>query len=294
MIITEANLEKLRSGFATTFQAGLSMEADVEDAITEVVNSSTKLQTYGFLGDMPVFRKWIGEKRIKSIQEKAYVLANDDFEITIGIQKNKIKDDNLGLYGPMVRGWGRNAGRLRPQLVFQALRDGNIRPCYDGQNFFDVSHPLEDGSFYSNMSAVGGAQPWYLVDASQTWKPIIYQDRQSPEFAMVTNPEDSHVFKTGEYLMGAEARGAAGYTYYQMAYRSTQPLTGPNYIAARDAMMNQKDSEGEPMGIMPTHIVVGVSNRQAAIELFQKPNLVGGESNTLNGEVVILLAKRLP
>jgi phage major head subunit gpT-like protein len=295
MIINEANLEKLRSGFSTRFNAGLKRADDAHVAITEKVPSTARIETYGFLGDMPVMRRWIGEKRIKSLGEKSYVLANEDFEVTIGIHKNKIKDDNLGLYGAQVQGWGTNAKNLPDQLVFEALGAGHTRPCFDGQNFFDTNHPVgDDGAVASNKSAAGASQPWFLIDASQPMNPILYQEREAPHFHMVTDMTDSHVFKTGEYLMGAEARGAAGYTYWQMAYRSTLPLNDVNYKAARDAMMALKDDVGEPLGIQPTHIVVGVSTRQQAKDLFEKANLAGGESNVLNGEVAILYAKRLP
>ena len=295
MIISNATLEKLRSGFSTLFQAGLKDADEVHGLISTRVSSATKIETYGFLGDMPIFRRWVGEKRVKSLGEKAYTLINEDFEATIGIHKNKIKDDNLGLYGPIVTGWGQNAAKLPSQLIFEALSTGHQKVCYDGQNFFDTDHPVgDDGAIVSNMSAAGGASPWYLIDASQPMKPILYQVREEPHFHMVTDMQDTEVFKTGEYLMGAEARAAAGYTYWQMAYRSTQTLNKANYEAARDAMMAQKDDEGQPLGIKPTHIVVGTSNWQAARELFEKPSLAGGESNVNNGEVAIVHAKRLP
>ena len=295
MIISNANLDKLRSAFSTLFQKGLKDADEVHGLISTQVSSSTKVETYGFLGDMPIFRRWVGEKRIKSLGEKAYALINEDFEATIGIHKNKIKDDNLGLYNPIVTGWGENASKLPSQLVFEALSKGHEKACFDGQNFFDTDHPVgDDGAVVSNISAGGPSQPWYLVDASQPMKPILYQVREAPHFHMVTDMEDSHVFRTGAYMMGAEARAAAGYTYWQMAFRSTQTLNQANYIAARDAMMALKDDEGQPLGIKPTHIVVGVSNHQPAKDLFMKPNLAGGESNTLNGEVVIVDARRLP
>jgi phage major head subunit gpT-like protein len=295
LIISNANLDKLRSAFNTLFQKGLKDADEVHGLISTPVTSSTKIETYGFLGDMPIFRRWVGEKRIKSLGEKAYQLINEDFEATIGIHKNKIKDDNLGLYNPIVTGWGQNAAKLPSQLVFEALAAGHQKPCFDGQNFFDNDHPVgDDGTIVSNISAAGPAQPWYLVDASQPMKPILYQVREAPHFHMVTEMEDSHVFRTGEYLMGAEARASAGYTYWQMAFRSTQTLNAANYTAARDAMMGYKDDEGQPLAIKPTHIIVGTSNWQPAKDLFKKALIAGGESNTLFEEVEIVLAKRLP
>lgn len=295
MLITHTSLQALRTGFNTLFNAGIAKAPSASEPLCMEVSSSTKLETYGFLGDLPVFRKWVGEKRVRSLQEKAYSLVNEDFEATIGIHKNKIKDDNLGLYGPMVSGWGEDAGGLKDRLAFDALKAGHTKACFDGQNFFDTDHPMgPDDTATSNMTGAGAVQPWYLVDLSKPFKPVLYQKRQAPEFAMVTDPEDSHVFKTGEYLMGGEARGAAGYTLWQLAHRSTAAITAENYEAAYLAMTSLTDDEGEPLGVKPTHIVFGSSNRAAVRTLFKAQNKAGGESNTYFEDVVLLEAPRLP
>ncbi|QQQ19678.1 Mu-like prophage major head subunit gpT family protein [Brevundimonas vitis] len=294
MIITQTALQALRTGFNTQFQNGLATAAPVSDPMVTTVTSATKVETYGFLGDLPVFRKWLGEKRIRSLAEKAYALTNEDFEATLGIHKTKIEDDNLGLYGPIVSGWGKDAGQLKDRLAFDALRDGHIRPCYDGQNFFDTDHPVDfAGAPTTNMSGAGAVQPWFLVDLSKPLKPILYQNRKAPQFEMVTDPKDSHVFKTGEYLMGGEARGAAGYTLWQLAHRSTAALDAASYVAAYNAMAGLVNDEGEPLEIRPTHIIVGHSNRAAAKTLFQAQNKAGGESNIYFQDVAIIDAPRL-
>ncbi len=294
MLITQTSLQALRTGFNLLFNNGLKAAAPVSEPLVTTVNSSTKVETYGFLGDLPIFRKWLGEKRIRSLAEKAYALVNESFEATLGIHKDKINDDNLGLYGPIVTGWGKDAGQLKDRLSFDALRDGHIRACFDGQNFFDTDHPVDfAGAPTTNMSGAGAVEPWFLVDLSKPLKPILYQERQAPAFAMVVDPTDSHVFKTGEYLMGGEARGAAGYTLWQLAHRSTATLNEANYVAAYNAMAALKNDEGEPLEIRPTHIVVGPSNRAAAKSLFEAQNKAGGESNVYFKDVVIIDAPRL-
>lgn len=296
MLITNATLEALRTGFRTEFQKGIAAQTPQYAVMTTVVPSSTKVETYGFLSGFPIFRKWLGEKRIRSMKEKAYQLVNDNFEATIGIHKDKIRDDNLGLYGPLVQGWGQDAGALSDRLAFEALANGHVRVCFDGQNFFDAEHPMgrEGAAAHSNINAAGAVQPWYLLDCSKPLKPILLQEREKPNFAMVVDPTDSHVFKTGEYLMGGEARAAAGYTYWQLAYRSTATLNQENYLAAVQAMAGITDDEGEPLGIKPTHIVVGSSNKASARNLFKKANLVGGESNVYFEDVAVVEADRLP
>lgn len=293
MQITIAALEALRTGFKRDFQKGLAKATPQYEVFATPVSSATKVETYGFLGDFPIFRRWIGEKRIKSLDEKAYLLTNEDFEVTRGIHKNKIRDDNLGLYGPLVTGWGDSAGQLYDRLSFEALAAGHQRPCYDGQNYFDTEHPVGD-EVVSNMSGAGAVQPWFLIDNSQALRPILLQKRQEPEFAMITDPQSDHVFKTGEYLIGAEARAAAGYTFWQIAHRSTATLNEANYVAACQAMEALTDDEGEPLGIKPTHVIVGTSNKAAARNLFKKMNLTGGESNIYFEDVAIIEARRLP
>jgi len=292
MHVTIATLEALRTGFKRDFQTGLTKATPQYEAFSTPVTSTTKLETYGFLGDFPIFREWIGEKRIKSVEEKAYQLVNRDFEVTRGIKRKQIQDDNLGLYGPLVTGWGDSAGQLMDRLAFEALEQGHIRPCFDGQNFFDTDHPMGDG-VVSNMSGDGTREPWFLIDASQALKPVLMQTRQAPTFAMIVNPESDHVFKTGEFLMGAEARAAAGYTFWQLAHRCTGPINEANYVAACQAMEALTTDEGEPLGIKPTHIIVGISNKSAARNLFKKMNLAGGESNIYFEDVEILEARRL-
>lgn len=292
MKITVPALEALRTGFKRNFESGLAKAQPTYEELVTVVSSSTKLETYGWLDDFPVFRRWVGAKLIKSLEERAYQLMNEDFEVTIGLHKNKIKDDNLGLYPPMVAGWGDSAGQLKDRLAYDALKNGHLRPCFDGQNYFDTDHMIGDTTV-ANMSGDNSTAPWFLVDLSKPLKPLLMQTRQEPEFAMVTDPEDSHVFKTGEYLMGAEARAACGYTFWQLAYRCTGALNAANYVAACEAMAELKDSEGEPLEIKPTHIVVGTSNKVDARSLFKKANLTGGESNIWFEDVAIKESRRL-
>lgn len=294
MEITDANLEALRTGFRTDFQRGMNAVEPQYEFMTTTVNSTTKLETYGFLGDFPIFRKWVGERRIKSLEEKSYRLENEDFEATVGIKRTKIEDDNLGLFPSIVEGWGKSARGLPDRLAFDALAQGHVRPCYDGQNYFDTDHVV-NGQTVSNMSSGSGTvQPWFLLDNSQPLQPILMQKRKAPTFDMITDPKSDHVFKTGEFLLGADARTAAGYTFWQIAHRSTNTLNEANYVAACRAMEAITDDEGEPLGLKATHIVVGNSNKVAARNLFKKANLTGGESNIYFEDVAIIEARRLP
>lgn len=296
MIITNAALEALRTAFNSKFKDGRSKAKPKAGVMATPVSSTTKTETYGFLGELPTFRKWVGDKRVKSIAERAYQLINDPYEATAGIKKHDIEDDSLGIYPSMFEGWGEEAELWPDRLLFTALAEGHLRPCFDNQNFFDASHPNYDelGTTYSNINAAGAVQPWYLLDLSKPLKPLIFQKRQDPKFWMITDPQDSKVADTGVFGAYAEARGAAGYTMPFLAYKSTATLNEANYVAARDAMAAYVDEVGDPRGVVATDIVYGVSNRAAAENLFKKQNLAGGESNIHWNAVNLLFAERLP
>ncbi|MCF6267628.1 MAG: Mu-like prophage major head subunit gpT family protein [Desulfuromusa sp.] len=62
---------------------------------------------------------------------------------------------------------------------------------------------------------------WFLLDTTKPIKPFIFQERKKPVFVSQTDMAADDVFKRGEFNFGVEARGAAGYGFWQMAYGST-------------------------------------------------------------------------
>lgn len=62
---------------------------------------------------------------------------------------------------------------------------------------------------------------WYLLDTTKPILPFVYQERKAPVFVQQTNPEAEDVFNQRKYKFGAEARAAAGYGFWQLAFGST-------------------------------------------------------------------------
>ncbi|MDP2548488.1 Mu-like prophage major head subunit gpT family protein [Oceanobacter sp. 4_MG-2023] len=58
---------------------------------------------------------------------------------------------------------------------------------------------------------------WYLLDTTKPVKPFIFQQREKPVMMSLTDITSDHVFSLGEFLFGCEARGAAGYGFWQLA-----------------------------------------------------------------------------
>jgi phage major head subunit gpT-like protein len=62
---------------------------------------------------------------------------------------------------------------------------------------------------------------WFLMDTARPLKPLIFQQRKKPTFVAMTDINSPDVFTRKKFKFGAEARGQAGFGFWQMAYGST-------------------------------------------------------------------------
>ncbi|MGR3501601.1 Mu-like prophage major head subunit gpT family protein [Pseudaestuariivita sp.] len=298
-IITAALLEALRVGFKKQFNDAFTaaQAATFYRGVATIVPSTAGSETYGWLSEFPDMREWVGDRTVKDISETGYQIENKDWESTVGVKANSIKDDSLGMYTPMFQGMGRAAARHPDRLMAELMKTGNAALCYDGQNFFDTDHPVyanHDGTgavtTVSNYDDGGGAPGpgWFLLDTSQPLRPFIFQEREKVDFTAKTDPKTSDsVFMSNKYMYGASARHNVGFALWQCAYMSRSALNGDNLDAAIAAMMEVKRDGGNPMGISPTHLYVPPALRSAAQQTVKAMFGDGGKSNT-NYEVVEL------
>lgn len=300
MIITPATLTALMTGFNQSFEKGKSQAASQYSKIATVIKSTSKSNTYGWLGKWPKFREWIGERVINDMTASAYSVVNKPFESTIGVDRDDIKDDEIGVYAPMFEEMGRASAVFPDELLFPMLDAGTSSLCYDGQNFFDTDHPVyanHDGTgavtSVSNFDNNGGnpQTKWYLLDTSRALKPLIYQDREPMQFIAMTKLDDEAVFTAKQFRYGVDCRANGGYGFWQMAYCSTKPLTAANIWAAIEAMRGFNADGGKPLGIKPNMLVVRGTQQQAALEAMKQT--INGDTNTLAGQLEVLVADYL-
>jgi phage major head subunit gpT-like protein len=295
MKITATALRALETGFRADFNTGREGIKPNWNKIATRVPSSSKLETYGWLGAFPKMREWIGDRFIHTLDQKAYKLQNKKFEVTIGVERDDISDDNIGMYGPLFREMGQQAEEHTDELVFETLAEGFQTECYDGQNYFDTEHPVgldEDVELVSNF--YDGAGPaWYLMDVSRPLKPLIYQDREAVEFQMQDDPDNPHVFKRDEFLYGARKRGVSGFGFWQMAFASKEPLTAANYEKVRTAMRSQRDDRGNKLVVRPKLLVVPPQLEGAALRLLNNEYGAGGATNEWKGTAELHVEERL-
>ncbi|PKP93189.1 MAG: hypothetical protein CVT77_06560 [Alphaproteobacteria bacterium HGW-Alphaproteobacteria-16] len=288
MILNATALTNLGIGFKTTFQRGLGMAAPQYLSVATVVPSTTGKEEYGWLGKMKGMREWLGDRVLNSIANHKYSIDNRDWEDTIEVDRNHIQDDNLGQYSLLFQEMGEATAAHPNQLVFGLLKQGFTTPCYDGQYYFDTDHPvLDENGVAQSVSNTGGGSgtPWFLMDASRTVKPIIFQERQKPVFVSRDDLRDENVFMRKKFLYGVDARYNAGFAYWQFAYGSKQTLDKAAFATGFAAIENMKGDFGRPLGLKPTKLVVPPSLREAALEILNAERDAAGATNVWKGQV---------
>lgn len=299
MIINKPNLSALYVAFLAMFNSGLGQAPSNYLKVATVVPSTTKSNEYGWLGKFPKMREWIGDRVINGMMTHGYTIANKAFELTVGVDRDDIDDDNLGIYNPMMVEMGQAAGEKPDELVFGLLANGHQSLCYDGQNFFDTDHPVLNADGVTTASQAnlddnsGSGTRWYLLDTSRALKPLIFQERKKPNFVSKTNETDDNVFDRKEYVYGVDSRCAGGYGFWQQAYCSRKTLDEAGLIAAYTAMTSRVGDNGRPLGIKPTLLVVPSSLEFAARKLVNATTLANGADNVMKGVVEVLVDSRL-
>lgn len=297
MDINATNLQALYRAFNTAYQRGFANVLPMWNKVATLVPSGASQEDYGWLGSIKALREWIGDRVINSISQSTYSIKNKHFELTQGVDRDKIEDDQVGIYTPLFEFMGDSAARHPDELIWALLQLGFATTCYDGQYFFDTDHPVvqADGSTasVSNYQA-GTGNGWYLLDTTRPLKPLIFQQRKKPNFVALNQETDLNVFMRNEYLYGIDCRDNAGFGFWQMAAASKADLDNANFEALYDAMTGLKRDNGSPLGIKPNLLVVGSTNASAGRKIVEAQLINGGDSNTNFKRVELLECPWLP
>lgn len=142
MIISSQNLRGIYIAFNTLFNKAFEAQKPIYEQIATVTPSTTDAETYAWLGDIPNMREWIGDREVQNLSGSDYTIKNKNFELTVGVPRNAIEDDKIGLYNPSIQMLGQSAALHPDQLVFTLLKDGFTDKCYDGEPFFSTAHKV--------------------------------------------------------------------------------------------------------------------------------------------------------
>ena len=298
MIINNQSLTTVYRALSLAFASALaafSAKPDYKEFTMEVP-SSTLEEEYGWLGNWPRLREWVGDRVVKSLSQFGFRIKNKTFEGTIGVSRDELEDNRLTGAGMLAQGLGEEAAKHPGELAYALLNNAFTTLCFDGQYMCDTDHPYTDENgvvqSYSNTGGGSGA-PWFLIDGSRTLKPVIHQKRREYAVTEKFDRADENVFMRNEYLFGVDGRCNVGFGLWQLIYGSKATLDAAAFSAAYDALIKTPRDGGSPLGVMPTILLVGASNRAAAEAILDKALIGNGESNTNYKRVKLIVTPYL-
>lgn len=150
MLVTKAAIQQLQVGFSSIHRAGWNKTEPKLVELATTVPSNTRTNTYGWMGRLLKMRKWDGPRVIQNLNTHAYQLENEPYELTVGVDRDDIEDDQLGVYNPLFEELGRNSKKWPDQVLKTALQAGTTNLGFDGVAFFASTHPLNAAGNQSN------------------------------------------------------------------------------------------------------------------------------------------------
>jgi phage major head subunit gpT-like protein len=291
MLVNSDTLVAIRTNARAVFMQALGdLRATIGDwqGVTTIFDSTTEKESYNWLGSAPPMQEWKDKRKLNGLRDFDYTLTNKDWEATLEIERNAIKDNKLGHIPIRVRGLTRSYLKFLNEKIFSQLDGGTTFTAYDGTAFFYDTRTIGNsgtidnilsGSYSESTSEVrsaiseavaqmasfcddwgkkmnlvpdtivcspkmymlikealkndyngqarteaefvkriistpwidADADDWYFLCTTEEVKPLIFQNRQNPEFNQVDNPSDSHVFLNKTFLYGIDARFEVGF-----------------------------------------------------------------------------------
>ncbi len=143
MDLTGPNLKALYDSYLFLFDEAYQSYDPWISKVADTIPSGTESNVYPFIADIPQVREWIGPRLIQNVATRDYRLTNKDYELTLVLPRNKIKDDQYNVYGPAVKNMGQQFAfwpDTQMALNIQANPVG-----FDGEAFFSQTHPNTSG-----------------------------------------------------------------------------------------------------------------------------------------------------
>lgn len=151
MLLNSAAINAALTGYiriaSEALEAGGTPDIDKRAMVLPLDGPVAEIYFTELFGDM---REWTGSREELPYLVKPLTVTIADYERTISIPVNAIKDDQLGLYNGSAQMLGMTAADMPEKLRSDILNAGFTKVGYDGVAFYATTHPSADGGTQSN------------------------------------------------------------------------------------------------------------------------------------------------
>lgn len=149
MEVTPSALQAINRSFNFEFQAAVSAAASTTywQKKARQMPSTGFENVYSWVLGLPDMRRWVGPRIVRSMEGRVYILRNEPWELTWGVDRRHVEYNQIGQYADRARMGGDSAARWKDKLVTDVQLANPI--AFDGQNFYDTDHP-RGSTVYAN------------------------------------------------------------------------------------------------------------------------------------------------
>lgn len=122
--------------------------------IANLFDSDQASETYAFLGQVPTFQEWIGNRKAKSLRDEQFSIRNVKYESTLEVQLDDLRRDKTRQILTRIQDHANRANSHWASLLSTIILNAESTLCYDGQYFFDTDHSWGDSGTQSNDISV--------------------------------------------------------------------------------------------------------------------------------------------
>lgn len=151
--------------FWQAFHALVADQTSLLNRIAFNATSENATEKYGWLGQVPKMREWIGQRQVAKLLASDYEIKNKHFESTIALLVSDLRRDKTNQIRARIGDLAKTAGEHMYELVVALMNGGAATACYDGQFFYDTDHEEGESGVQSNdlaLTAVDSAIPTQL------------------------------------------------------------------------------------------------------------------------------------
>jgi phage major head subunit gpT-like protein len=162
MALTTASAAVALRDLTAKFDKAVKAASPFYPRIATVVQSEGAEEKYGWFGDMPGMREWLGERVFNELRAATFEIVNKHWESSLHIQKTDLADARLLKYVTPIESLAAEASYHPDELTFSLFAAGESALCYDGQFFFDTDHSFGSSGSQSNdltYAAATGTTP---------------------------------------------------------------------------------------------------------------------------------------
>jgi phage major head subunit gpT-like protein len=142
---TGDDIEAARVGFHAAFLGSLQTTGpDPLEQLYATVNSTGTAEEWEWLGDLPGFDEWLGDRKLGQVKRFRLRIENKDWANGIRVHQNELSDGRTDMLRLKIAGLADQARKHRTDLMIKLLING-----FSGTAYPDVSNGLSyDGAFF--------------------------------------------------------------------------------------------------------------------------------------------------